>query len=183
MTSDTMNAIRKRKNKTFAIPAAAPARPVKPKIAAMIATMKNPIAQLSMTASTVEWDDRESCNSRAETGRGTPSEKRVLRRQRRRDRRFRAWGVALLLHHGRIEGRLAVGREEPKLALIIPRDFPQRPKPIEETREVRHPLGVRANAGCGGIELRSGLHARHAVRDQRQSAGNERSVHLVSPHL
>src|SRR2546423_3118339 len=183
MTSDTMNAIRKRKNRTFAIPAAAPARPVKPKIAAMIATMKNPIAQLSMTASKVEWDDWEACNSRAETGRGTTSEKRVLGRQCRRRRRFCAWRVALLIHHGRIERRLAVGREEAKLALVLPRDFAQRPKPIEEAREVRHPLGMRAKAGRDGIEVRSGLHARHAVRDQRQSTGNERSVHLVSPHL
>src|SRR3982751_7123174 len=43
-----MNAIRNRKNSTFAIPAAVPARPVKPKIAARMATMKNPIAQLSI---------------------------------------------------------------------------------------------------------------------------------------
>src|SRR3954463_152209 len=181
MTRDTMNAIRNRKNRTFAIPAAAPARPVKPKTAAMIATMKNPIAQLSMTASTVEWDNREPGNPRAGTGSGPPSEKRVLRRQRRRRGRFCANRVALLIHyHGRIERRLAVGREEAEFALVFPRDFAQRPKPIEEPREVRHPLGVRANAGRDGIEERSGLRARHAVRDQRQSAGYERSVHLVS---
>src|SRR5205814_3092549 len=65
MTSDTMNAIRNRKNRTFAIPAAAPARPVKPKIAAMIATMKNPIAQLSMTASNGWKGQPEACNPRA----------------------------------------------------------------------------------------------------------------------
>src|SRR5438874_2782376 len=48
MTSDTTNAIRNRKNSTLAIPAAVPARPVKPKMAARMATMKNPIAQLSI---------------------------------------------------------------------------------------------------------------------------------------
>src|SRR5205814_1796235 len=146
-------------------------------------TMKNPIAQLSMTASKVEWDDWRLAIRVPQTGRGTTSEKRVLGRQCRRRRRFSAGRVALLIHHGRIERRLAVGREEAKLALVLPCDFTQRPKPIEEAREVRHPLGMRANAGRDGIELGSGLHARHAVRDQRQSTGNERSVHLVSPHL
>src|SRR4051812_16644956 len=48
MTSDTTNAIRNRKNNTFAMPAAVPARPVNPKMAARMATMKNPIAQLSI---------------------------------------------------------------------------------------------------------------------------------------
>src|ERR671934_1257061 len=65
MTSDTTNAIRKRKNRTFAIPAAVPARPVKPKIAARIATMKNPIAQLSIEPPTVALDNRGSCKQRA----------------------------------------------------------------------------------------------------------------------
>jgi hypothetical protein len=43
----TRNSTRKMKNRTFAIPAAATAIPPKPKIAAMIAIMKNPIAQRS----------------------------------------------------------------------------------------------------------------------------------------
>jgi hypothetical protein len=51
MTNETMNAIRKRKKSTLAIPAAAPARPEKPRNAATIATIKNPIAQLSIYAS------------------------------------------------------------------------------------------------------------------------------------
>src|SRR5205814_8086062 len=130
-------------------------------------TMKNPIAQLSMTASKVEWDDWRLAIRVPQTGRGTTSEKRVLGRQCRRRQRFCAWRVALLIHHGRIERRLAVGREEAKLALVLPGDFAQRPEPLEEPREVRHPLGVRANARRRGIEQRSGLQALHAVRDQR----------------
>src|ERR687888_2496311 len=65
MTSDTTNAIRNSQNRTCAIPAAAPAIPVKPKIAAMIATMKNPIAQLSIEPPTVALDNRGSCKQRA----------------------------------------------------------------------------------------------------------------------
>src|SRR6185503_2741764 len=47
--------MRNRKNSTFAMPAAVPAMPVKPKIAASTATMKKPIAQLSMTTSDGWW--------------------------------------------------------------------------------------------------------------------------------
>src|SRR5437660_7000196 len=63
MTSDTTNAIRNSQNRTFAIPAAAPAMPVKPRIAATMATMKNPIAQLSIEPPTVGWTTLELANS------------------------------------------------------------------------------------------------------------------------
>jgi hypothetical protein len=43
----------------------AAAMPVKPKIAAMIATMKNPIAQLSIEPPTVGLDNRRPCKQRA----------------------------------------------------------------------------------------------------------------------
>src|SRR5215210_361795 len=48
MTSDTTKAMRNRKNRILAIPAAPEAMPPNPKTAAMMATMKKPIAQLSM---------------------------------------------------------------------------------------------------------------------------------------
>ena len=40
-------------------------------------------------------------------------------------------------------------------------------------------LGMRAYARRSRVEQRPGLRARHAVRNQRKSAGN--SVHLLSP--
>src|SRR2546421_9177845 len=73
MTRDTTNAIRNSQNRTFAIPAAAPAMPVKPKIAAMIATMKNPIAQLSIKPPTVGLDNRWSCKQRADAALPRPT--------------------------------------------------------------------------------------------------------------
>src|SRR5207248_11766654 len=86
-------------------------------------------------------------------------------------------GGALLVQHGRVESRFAEGREQAELALVFQCDLAQRAEPIEEAREVRHPCRVRANAGRGGIEERSGLRTRHAVRDQREGAANKRSIH------
>src|SRR5687768_14474304 len=54
MIRDTTNAMTNRKNNTFAMPAAPEAMPPNPKTAAMIATMKKPIAQLSMVDSEVD---------------------------------------------------------------------------------------------------------------------------------
>src|SRR5919109_1682054 len=89
MTSDTMNAIRNRKNRTFAIPAAAPAMPVKPRIAAMIATMKNPIAQLSIEPPTVGRTTGGCANSVPMLRRRDLLGEQILRLRALRHRGFR----------------------------------------------------------------------------------------------
>src|ERR671937_596402 len=118
MTSDTTNAIRNSQNRTCAIPAAAPAMPVKPRIAAMIATMKNPIAQLSIEPPTVALDNRGSCKRRAVL-RCRELGKQILRlalgHRRFRIAAFRRLAVQLALQRGvqrGVERRLAVRRHQ-----------------------------------------------------------------------
>src|SRR6266404_938281 len=196
MTRDTTNAIRNNQNSTCAIPAAVPAMPVKPKIAAMIATMKKPIAQPSIEASN-GWIGQPSAVQTACRCCGAATcflstTRRLLREQilrRRRGlwhRRFRVAVFFLRVPLVRIgvpvEGRLAVRRHQAEEAQVVLGDFAQRPEPFQEAREMRHALGMRANARRHRIEETAALHARNAFWHERQRAGDA-NVHDSSPLL
>src|SRR5438067_6301817 len=130
MTSDTTNAIRNSQNRTFAIPAAAPAMPVKPRIAATMATMKNPIAQLSIEPPTVRRTTVDLANSvpmlRCRDRLGEQVLGLALRLCR-----FRVAAVVLDRRavERAVEGRLGVRRHQAKGAQVVLGHFAQRPEP------------------------------------------------------
>src|SRR5438105_8967971 len=188
MTSDTTNAIRNSQNRTFAIPAAAPAMPVKPRIAATMATMKNPIAQLSIEPPTVEWTTLELANSvpmlRCRDRLGEQILGLALRLCR-----FRVAAIVLgrrAVERGierPVEGRLAVWRHQAEGAQVVLGHFAQRPEPFEKAGEMGDSLRVRAKARRCRIEEAAALHARHALGDERECAGYVADVHLLFPLL
>src|SRR5581483_3968631 len=169
MTSDTMNAIRNRKNSTLAIPAAAPATPVKPKIAAMIATMKKPIAQLSMTASNGWIATTGGVQSACRAWARQPSVEGVLQRRRgrrrggrrrrgrchRRDRRGllgrtgrsgRGGGRASVIRSSFqlfVDRRLGIRRQQGEGVQVVFGHFAHRPEPNERWGHLRPALGTR----------------------------------------
>src|SRR4051794_21853043 len=131
MTSDTMNAIRNRKKSTFAIPAAVPARPVKPKIAARMATMKNPIAQLSILP-----PDSWTGPCLVQTACRDLRQRRFRRGRRRlhynRSNFLRREGDVLVdvrVFIGELDRRLRIRRHEAEDAQVVFRQRLQRPEP------------------------------------------------------
>src|SRR5205085_7113950 len=180
MTSDTMNAIRNRKNNTFAIPAAVPARPVKPKIAARMATMKKPIAQLSIEPPD-SWTDHHPVQSpcRDLGKRGLVLRCRRFRYNGGRELVRRDHAIVLAVFIGQRDRGLRIRRHEAEDAQVILRQRLQRPEPGEELEEMRHPVGMRARRRR--IENASRLHARYAVRNQREGTSDDRSVHFFCP--
>src|SRR5919197_6483936 len=180
MTSDTTNAIRNSQNRTCAIPAAAPAMPVKPKIAAMIATMKNPIAQLSIEPPTVALDNRGSCKQRAVLRCRELGEQILRLALGHGGFRIAAVLVRRLPVERGVERGLAVRGHQAEGLQVFLGDFAQRPEPFKEAREMRHPLRMGANARRGGIEETAALHASYALGHERERADYFADVHVFS---
>src|SRR3954464_41279 len=178
MTSDTTNAIRNRKNNSFAMPAAVPARPPKPKMAARMAMMKNPIAQLSIeppdswmdpVSGAIAVPQSDEGGLALRLGDGLYHHQRGLLPQRQ---------IVVRFIFGQRDGRLAEGGDQPKDAQVILRHRLQRAEPVQELGEMGDALGMRAAGGRGRIERAAALRARHAVGNQGKSAGNDGSIHV-----
>src|SRR5204863_9701996 len=138
--------------------------------------MKNPIAQLSIEASNgLDWTTVGRANSVPMLRCGDLLGEKVLRLALRYGR----FGVDALVLDRSIKGldwsieggRLAVGGDEAERTQIVLGDFAQRPQPVQEPREMRHAVGVRANARRRRIEETAALHAVDALGHERQRAG------------
>src|SRR5258706_10115904 len=74
--------------------------------------------------------------------------------------------------------RPAVRVEEAERGLILLADRVQGAEPLQEAAEVRQAVGIAAGARVGGGKRRTGEHARHPLRDQREDACEVGCVHV-----